>query len=92
MFLMGWRREPAAVQTAKQMLRKANIERRGLSDLLIKYRCTTIPHIAAVPCQLLMSRLIRIQFPIIETKLLTGVNEKQKAYKDKYKNYYDKTG
>ncbi|CAI6353509.1 unnamed protein product [Macrosiphum euphorbiae] len=84
-----------AVQTAKQLLRKAESERRDVSDLLLEYRCTTIPHMGAAPCELLMSRLLRTKFPIKESNLMpkvqTEVSLRQQVYKKKYKQYYDKT-
>jgi len=58
-----------AVQTAKQLFRKAESERRDVSDLLLEHRCTTIPHMGAAPCELLMSRLLRTKFPIKESNL-----------------------
>lgn len=50
-----------AVQTAKQMLRKAEFENKMILDILLEYRCTTIPQIGTSPCELVMSRLLRIQ-------------------------------
>jgi len=42
---------------------------RDVHDFLLEYRYTTIPHMEAAPCELLMSRLIRTTFPIKESKL-----------------------
>lgn len=84
-----------AVQIAKQMLRKAQSELKELSELLLEYRCTTIPHLGAAPCELLLNRLVWTKFPILETKLKprvqNGVTNKIEIYRTKYKQNYDKT-
>ncbi|XP_050527903.1 uncharacterized protein LOC126897995 [Daktulosphaira vitifoliae] len=47
-----------AVQTAKQLLKKSIGERKESNDLLLEYRCTTIPHIGVAPCELLMNKIV----------------------------------
>lgn len=51
------------------MLKKAESEHKSLCELLLEYRCITIPHLDAVPCELFMNRLVRTKFPILEIKL-----------------------
>ncbi|XP_026815924.1 pyridoxal kinase-like [Rhopalosiphum maidis] len=65
-----------AVQTAKQMLRKTDFEKKEILDILLEYSCTTLPlyHFTS-PCELVMSRLLR-------TRMLN--------YQANYKEYYDK--
>lgn len=53
------------VQTAKQILMKSESDHKDLNELLLDYRYTTIPHLGAAPCELIINRLIQIKFQFV---------------------------
>lgn len=88
-----------AVQTCKNLLKKANVLKTDYLELLMEYRATPIPSLGLSPSELLMGRLINTKVPVNTNKLKPikdlgivhdVVMDKMKEYQVKYKEYCDK--
>lgn len=77
------------------MLRKSRYGKIDYRELLLEYNNTPMINLEASPSQILQSRTLRTQLPMIssklEPKIQTHIYEYLGKQKDRIKQYYDKT-
>lgn len=84
----------SGVKIAKNLLKKCTLEKSNLQEALREYRNTILENINASPAELLMSRQLRTQIPVIVEKLKPRVtrNVRTKLVQKQriQKRYFDK--
>ena len=83
-----------AIQTVKNLLRKAGDEGKDPYISLLEYRNTPVSGMQESPAQLLMSRMLQSKLPtaasLLQPKIPDKVKDKLKQRADKQKQYYDR--
>ena len=83
-----------AIQTIKNLLRKACEDGNDPYIALLEYRNTAVSGLKESPAQLLMSRMLKSKLPtsasLLKPKVVENAPEKLKGRRDKQKMYYDR--
>ena len=83
-----------AIQTIKNLLRKACEDENDPYIALLEYRNTAVSGLKESPAHLLMSRMLKSKLPtsasLLKPKVAENAPEKLKGRRDKQKMYYDR--
>ena len=93
-YLQSNRMSERAIQTIKNLLRKACEDGNVPYIALLEYRNTAVSGLKESPAQLLMSRMLKSKLPtsasLLKLTVVENAPEKLKGWRDKQKMYYDR--